>query len=232
MFKDARATDRERTAASFDRAMGHYARGAESWFDGRVGSIDARLAVCERLRHAARATVARMDITHSGHYLGALEALESDHRALTALREDMLFGGQDRAPTRYAFDEPDDISSGPTPPSGPTESVTPSKTEWNEQNRPHEGALHGIDRRWVTLEAARFVTDNTDALASPHELATRAQHHAQVKTSTFTRERSAAISEAFVASVTELGVVQRPRRQRTAAAPIPVDFDASAMFVC
>jgi hypothetical protein len=84
----------------------------------------------------------------------------------------------------------------------------------------------------VTLEAARFVAAHTDT-DDGQELATRAQHHAQLKTSTFTRERSAAVCRAFVAAVVaDLGRrAHRPRPVvRTAAAS--EDFADQAIFLC
>jgi hypothetical protein len=62
--------------------------------------------------------------------------------------------------------------------------------------------LAGEDRRWVDLESARFVTANRDTWDDSHELAVRAHNHAAAATSTFTRQRSAAVCEAFVRKVT------------------------------
>lgn len=107
------------------------------------------------------------------------------------------------------------------------EDMTGQVGEGFEPVRP---VLGGTDRRWVKLESARFVAANTDAVDDSHELATRAHHHASVKTSTFTPQRSAAVCEAFVAEVTRLGQAQhRPRR--TAAAPPSIEFDDQAMYL-
>lgn len=97
---------------------------------------------------------------------------------------------------------------------------------------PHKltGALAGADRRWVELESARFIAANRDTLDDSHELAVRAHNHAAAKTSTFTRQRSAAVCEAFVRKVTQLGEQQyRPAPQRTAA--INTNFPDSLMFL-
>ena len=91
--------------------------------------------------------------------------------------------------------------------------------------------LSGVDRRWVTLESARFVAANRDTWDDSHELAVRAHNHAAVKTSTFTRQRSAAVCEAFVRQVTKLGAAQyRPAPRRTASAP-NTNFPDSLMFL-
>ena len=95
MFKDARALDRQRTATSFDRALSVYTKTAESWFDGTVGSVDRRLAQCDRLLHTTRATVARMTISDSNRYLIAGEKLSDDRRVLEGLREGLLTGAKD-----------------------------------------------------------------------------------------------------------------------------------------
>ena len=95
MFKDARALDRQRTATSFDRALSGYTKTAESWFDGTVGSVDRRLAQCDRLLHTTRATVARMTISDSNRYLIAGEKLSDDRRVLEGLREGLLTGAKD-----------------------------------------------------------------------------------------------------------------------------------------
>jgi hypothetical protein len=95
-----------------------------------------------------------------------------------------------------------------------------------------QSSLEGSDRRWVTLEAAKFVAANTDTLDDSQELATRAYHHAQVKTSTFTPARSAAVSEAFVTQVTSLGLrSHRPAVVRTASIPNVDAVDPAALFL-
>ena len=90
--------------------------------------------------------------------------------------------------------------------------------------------LAGEDRRWVELESARFVAANRDTLDDSHELAVRAHNHAAAKTSTLTRQRSAAVCEAFVRQVTKLGEQQyRPAPRRTAA--INTNFPDSLLYL-
>jgi len=96
VFRDARKLDRQRTDAGFRLAMRRYQDGAESWFDGSVGSIDARLAACNRLLHHASATVARLDLTAAVPYLHTADSLHADRRVLTALRDDLLTGASGR----------------------------------------------------------------------------------------------------------------------------------------
>jgi hypothetical protein len=230
MFRDARALDRQRTAASFQAALQRYTREAEKWFDGSVNSIDRRLGSCEKLLHSVRATVARLSATDSHRYLRAAEELESDRRALHALREDMLTGGADRADGADggAVGRPADAYSQTT---GPAPGHRPSRP----RHAPGADAavtakLNGTDRRWVTLESAKFVAAHRDVLDDSSELATRATHHAQVKTSTFTRERSAAVTRAFVATVADLGCQAHvPIMVRTAA--VDVSFDPQALYL-
>lgn len=96
MFKDSRTLDRQRTATSFDRQMAAYTNAAEKWFDGSVGSVDRRLAQCDRLLHMTRAHTARMDIQEAARYLRAAELLNSDREVLAGLRDDLLTGGANR----------------------------------------------------------------------------------------------------------------------------------------
>lgn len=80
-------------------------------------------------------------------------------------------------------------------------------------------SLGSTDRRWVTLEAAKFVQANLDAADDSHELAERASNHAAVKTSTFDGRRSASVTKAFVQQVVSLGrQAYRPPVIRQAAA--------------
>lgn len=230
MFRDARALDRQRTATSFDAALQRYASEAEKWFDGSVNSIDRRLGQCERLLHSVRATVARLSTTDSQRYLLAAEELKSDHRALQALREDMLTGASNRAdgiglPGRRTA-TPNQPDPAPLP---PVEVNSIPQMVVDRDMRPGRD-LTGSDRRWVTLESAKFVAANRDALDDLSELSTRATHHAQLHTSTFTRQRSAAVTRAFVATVAELGrQTYVPTTLRTAA--LDMSFVDEAMYL-
>lgn len=96
--------------------------------------------------------------------------------------------------------------------------------------RKHQ-SLDRPDKRWVALESAKFVAANSDALDSSHELATRAHNYAAAKTSTYPQIRSAAICEAFVEAVTDLG--RRTYRPRVASAPPPDPvIDPQAIYLC
>lgn len=97
MFKDSGLRHRQITASSFTQAFKQYTAAAESWFDGSIGSIDKRLAACDKLIHSARSTVARLNVTDSHGYLTASQHLASDREALAGLREDLLTGGAGRA---------------------------------------------------------------------------------------------------------------------------------------
>lgn len=203
MFKDARAQDRQLTAARFADDTNRYAATEETWFDGSVGSVERRLGQCIRLIHTAQSTVARLPLGHVSPYLKAAEKLEADRRALHSLREDMLTGASSR----------EDAARLPS---------------WRTASKQATHNLEGSDRRWVELEAARFVAEQR--IADSQELATRAAHHAEVKTSTFTKQRSAAITRAFVARVVDLGSqAYVPATARTAA--VDVDFDPQALFL-
>lgn len=97
MFTDSRSIDDRATAASFDTALQKYAAATDSWFDGTPFSVDTRLAQCRRLMNVARTHVARRG-AQAGP-LSRLAELESDARALIALREDLLTGAFDREDT-------------------------------------------------------------------------------------------------------------------------------------
>lgn len=377
MFKDARALDQSRTASAFNESYRRYAAQGEKWFDGSVGSIDRRLAACDRLIHSANSTVARMSVTESQRYLRAAEALAGDRESLVGLKEALLTGAsayQDPGPPGYTaakpgtgtsagsnefthpaprtkhprwMDEGEDIiktpkpklttlaalhqadagyeNRMPNPPSNMNESLKPiyqnaidngedpfeaikphlgkvghwfkddgsyivpddggphpsmysspheylqarNMHDWINRSQqmapgggdvavdeswrsPHDpgpvagpkplknptghnpyraGALDGADRRWVTLESAKFVAANRDALDDSTELAIRAHNHAALKTSTFTGQRSAAVCAAFVEEVVDLGrKTYRPPAPRTAA--IDVEFDPQAIYLC
>jgi hypothetical protein len=208
MFKDARALDRQRTTARFDQDLQRYADKAEQWFNGSVDSIDQRLAHCKRLLHSVRFSVARLTQTDSARYLRAAEDLNRDLRTLEGVREDLLTGASGR----------EDVTALP---GRRTASKTPAGGN----------ALNGADRRWVELESARFLSTNTDTLDNPRELAIRAAHHAELKTSVFSPARSAAVTRVFVAKVTELGRQAYRPAPRTARAPVVFDVAPEAMFL-
>lgn len=105
-----------------------------------------------------------------------------------------------------------------------------TREESRAPGNPTFASLHPNDRRWVALEGPKFFTANTDALADSHELATRAHNHAAVVTSTFTRHRSAAVCQAFVEKVVELGREAYRPAQRREAATMP-DFGDSSLYL-
>ncbi len=256
MFRDSRVADRDLTGTSFEQAMQRYAGLSENWYDGSVDSVDHRLAQCDKLLHSIRCIVGRFSIADSGRYLHAAEHLESDRQSLAALRQDLLTGASNRAdvvgppgwrPTRQAGSHAYDPNSGTQEVAWDLNSPYSPK-EWTERDPEihppvqhgeythpqhgsgrHEGALTGSDGRWVELEAAKFVAANSNTLDDSHELATRAHEHAALKTSTFTKERSSRICEAFVSRVGALRKqAYRPPVVRTAAYE---DFDDGLMFL-
>lgn len=100
-----------------------------------------------------------------------------------------------------------------------------------EKRKKKESSLSPQDRRYVTLEATRFLADNLDT-NDVRELAYRAQHHAELATSTYDVHRSRAITSAFVARVAD----EAGQRRRSAAAPPRQaaslqDFPAEMMFL-
>lgn len=174
---------------------------------------------------------------HPNNYTSRQEFLDA------ANLRSYLQDASDQHPGAGDYPVPDDIGSQSVPPGGGYQPrpVDPDykKLLW-EKHAPGGGkdeadergfyaALAGADRRWVTLEAAKFVAANTDALDDSHELATRAAAYADIKTSTFTKKRSAAISRAFVAQVGELG--KRSYRPTVKQAAVYEDFDPQVMFL-
>jgi hypothetical protein len=86
----------------------------------------------------------------------------------------------------------------------------------NPKGRGHwdkAGGLSPDDRRFVVLESARFLADNTDT-DDVRELATRAQHFAQQVTSTYSDDRSQAVTTAFVRRVASAAAQRRDAVRR------------------
>lgn len=205
MFKDSRALDAQRTAASFKKSMQAYTASSEKWFDGTAVSLDRRMDKCASLIHSARFAASRLPVTESSPYLRAERQLTSDLRALEALREDMLTGASHR----------EDVHG----PSGRRTAKLAAGI-----------SLASADQRWVDLESSRFVAANTDCLGDLDELGTRAANHAAFKTSTFTPQRSASITRVFVSKVVALGKqAYTPGPVRTAS--VVGDFAPEAMFL-
>jgi hypothetical protein len=215
MFRDARTAERQRSAATFGRAMSAFRKTAENWFDGSVDSCDTRLARTDKLLHMARSTAARpMPTAWVRPYLAAISELEDYRRSVEALRHDLLTAAADRD---------DDLYPDPHPMSGLP------RGRGNFKTRAEREPLHVDDRRWVELEAPKFLAANSDTTDDLGELATRARHHAEVRTSTFTPQRSRAITGAFVEKVVGLG--RQVPRPRTASAPPVIDFDSQLLFI-
>jgi hypothetical protein len=78
---------------------------------------------------------------------------------------------------------------------------------------PREAGLSPDDRRFVVLESAKFLADNTDT-DNVRELATRAQHFAQQVTSTYSDDRSQAVTTAFVRRVASAAAQRRDAVRR------------------
>lgn len=213
MFRSAKTLDRAKTHATFRQAMDAYANSQESWYDGSVDAVDRRIAHVDKLLHHIRATVARLSFADSAPQLRVAQSLSADRKALVEFKRTLLTGAAD-----YSTWGNNDLdhSTGRTASRTPSPALSPS--------------LPSADRRWVTLEAARFVSAHTDCLSDPEELATRAQHHAALKTSTFSRPHSAAVTRAFVSAVVELGRKNyRPPVVRQAA--VDIGFTDEAMFL-
>lgn len=159
-----------------------------------------------------------------GRHRAAVSGQPSDIGAAPAAADD----GADTAASR-----PADAYSQTAGPAAGHRPPRPRRGPGGAGGSPLTAALSGLppsDRRWVTLESSRFVSANTDCLSDPEELATRAQHHAAIKTSTFTRQHSAEVTRAFVSSVVELGKkTYRPSPVKTAA--VDIGFDPEALFL-
>jgi hypothetical protein len=85
------------------------------------------------------------------------------------------------------------------------------------------------ERRWVTLESAKFVADHEDARHNVAEMAERARRHAEVATSAMDRPR--VLTAAFEREVAT--IVRMTPRPRTASKERPVfaDFPDSQLFL-
>ena len=89
-------------------------------------------------------------------------------------------------------------------------------------------ALSPKSKRWVELEATRFLRANLDVAHVSEERDERARRYAAEGTSTFSDHQAA--TQAFVARVAALG--NSMPRTRTASAPVhSMDFADSALFL-
>lgn len=89
------------------------------------------------------------------------------------------------------------------------------------------GKLSHRDLRWVSLEAPKFFRANHDAIAD--ELRTRAQNHAELRTSRLSAKRARTVISAFVHRVSQLHA-QAARAPRTASVDRPAPDCADEMM--
>lgn len=236
MFRTA-APGRQRTAESFSAAIEQWRSTSDSWFDGTFASVDNRLRRCAKLIQIANAAVGRDPMGSGQRYLNTLRELSADKQVIAELREDLLTGGSGReagVPSgRTANGLVDDAASwvGDNVQQPVVDGVS-SAANWVGENvqQPIVDKLGASERRWVELEASRFIAANTDVAHVPDELSERAGHHAQDHTSRLGQKRSKVVTAAFIAKVVALGrAVPRPR---VAAAPTTMsDFDPALMFL-
>lgn len=230
MFTSSRSIDDRATATGFDSAYQKYAAAEDSWFDGTPHSVDSRLIQCRRLMNFAKAHIARRGAEVGP--LSRLASLEVEARALEALRDDLLTAAADRednspiAGVRIAGDGHNHKRDGLPP--------------WDEDsdlwNR--EAGLQPQDHRFVTLEASRFLADNTDT-DDVRELATRAKHFAEKFTSTYSADHSRNVTTAFVSRVAKEASrrsslrrqIEASRGSKRYSAHTPTAIPAEAMFL-
>lgn len=242
MFRSAKALDRAKTHSTFRQAMADYHKTSESWFDGGVDSVDRRLARVDKLLHHVRTVIARLSFADSVSQLRAAQTLSADRAALVDLKRTLLTGAADYSTWGKTAGEGLPAKMDKLPKGSPDKNEwpedhwlqddvkKPSFNEWSKSRNAALDTLPSADRRWVTLEAARFVSAHTDCLSDPEELATRARHHAQLKTSTSTSHHSSVVTAAFVGAVIDLGKRSyRPPAVKTAA--VRDDSPPEAMFL-
>jgi hypothetical protein len=94
---------------------------------------------------------------------------------------------------------------------------------------PRIAALTDRERRWVTLESAKFFADNEDAQRHTAEIAERARRHAEIATSASPRSRvlTAAFEAAVAGHSRALPTLRVARRKR----PVFTGFHDSQMFL-
>lgn len=205
-------------------------REAETWFDGSPESVDRRLAACERMLHVARAELAHDGLRHGSKHIDTIASLEVDKGALLSLRRDLLTAASDREAAEKSLSElfpPSDWDDFDR-----SENMyAPDGSTWDEYDERHprkHSSLTPQDRRFVELESAKFVAANAGVPLD--ELSTRAQHFAELKTSTFTPQRSRTVAAAFVSRVAALH--RSAPRPQVASAPATIpDFPAEFMYL-
>lgn len=184
---------------TFTASMTAWRDSADNWFDGTIATVDERLRRCAKLLNVANTMAGRGEITH----LNAIQELSADRRVLADLREELLTTG---------------------PGGGMTGVSSSRRTAAVADDAPTSSQ----GRRWVELEATRFLRANLDAAHAPAELAERARRHADLHASTL--PDPSRVTAAFVRKVAALGASMP--RMRTAATPAPsMDFDDTALFI-
>jgi hypothetical protein len=76
----------------FSQRLAAFRDTADSWFDGTVDSVDRRAEKCSTLLAAASGAVSNDNLEH----LATVAELTADHRALAAMRDDLLTGASGR----------------------------------------------------------------------------------------------------------------------------------------
>jgi hypothetical protein len=227
-----------------------YEANAEDWFDGSVDSVDARLAVCDKLLHKARTAVGVGGFGNPAA-LERIASLETDHKALRDMRADLLVASTWRHsnPT-VGIGDSAGVSPGPTPgsikePGGPSFTPADNVTYQRGDSDSLLGSggiseamgnlgkmLSSRDRRYVELEAAKILRANADC-SDVEELCERTRRVAAIDTSTFSPERSRVVTAALTARVAQLATRrQRPKRtaSRSPRPPVIEDFPAEFLY--
>lgn len=231
MFTDSSARSHQVTASRLRTSYQAYTANADSWFDGTVASVDTRLARSTKLLHAARTAAGTHGLGRG--YLTVVADLEADRTALTALRHDLLTAASDREAGKHDTD-----------PERPWKNTMADEPYFDLQETPefaelaldgdykgkHRANLSPQGRRFVELEAAKFVAANTDA--GRDEIKIRARNFALLHASTRPRHEAEAVSRAFTARCLDL-VSRRPapRVAAVAAPQPPVDFDSALLYL-
>ena len=218
-------------AAKASSAPAQWQREAEVWFDGSPESVDRRLALCEKMLHQARTRLAHDSFSKGARHLETIASLEVDKGALLALRRDLLTAASDRKAGKHDTD-----------PERPWKNTMADEPYFDLQETPefaelaldgdykgkHRANLSPQDRRFVELESAKFVVNNVGV--GRDEIKIRAQNFAELKTSTFTPQRSKTVTAAFVGKVAE--IYRRAPQPRVASAPRTIpDFPDSLMYL-
>lgn len=216
---------------TFVQPLERWSKTARTWFDGSVESVDRRLADCRQLLAASRAAVG----SNWGHdsvqlHCDRIASLQAAEAVLEGQRASLLTAGNDRvARGDHATLDVDFGENAPdhtNPYTGETGRRSQMETHGDGSGYHWKHPEAARDRRYVELEAAKFVANNPGV--DRDELITQARHKAQVETSTYPVTRSRAVTAAFVQRVAQL---HRPaRRQRTAALTAP-DVADETMFM-